>query len=174
MNSPGFCSDFGPGGPFLGGRKRGRGDTRAAIIALLAEQPMHGYQIMRELGQRSGGEWRPSPGSVYPTLQQLEDEELVEQQADTGKRIFALTAVGRTLAEQATGEAPWEQVDAEAGDDSSALHDLAHQVLGATEQVVRAGTPAQVRQARALLKETRRGLYRLLAEADEDEAAPTA
>ena len=178
MNSPGFGSGFGPGfgagGPFLGGRKRGRGDTRAAIIALLAEQPMHGYQIMRELGQRSGGEWRPSPGSVYPTLQQLEDEELVEQQAGTGKRIFALTAAGRTLAEQATGEAPWEQVDAGAGDDSSALRDLTYQVLGASKQVVRAGTPEQVRQARALLKETRRGLYRLLGEVDEDEAAPTA
>ena len=175
MNSPGFGSGFGPGGPFLGGRKRGRGDTRAAIIALLAEQPMHGYQIMRELGQRSGGEWRPSPGSVYPTLQQLEDEGLVEpQEGAAGKRVFALTAEGRTLAEQATGDAPWEQAAAEADDDISALRDLVFQVMGATKQVVHAGTPEQVRQARALLKETRKGLYRLLAEDDEDEVAPTA
>ena len=82
---------------FLGrGPRAGRGDVRAAILALLAEQPMHGYQIMRELGERSGGVWRPSPGSIYPTLQQLEDEELVRPETgDGGRRVFALTDAGR-------------------------------------------------------------------------------
>ena len=82
---------------FLGrGPRAGRGDVRAAILALLAEEPMHGYQIMRELGERSGGVWRPSPGSIYPTLQQLEDEELVRPETgDGGRRVFALTDAGR-------------------------------------------------------------------------------
>ncbi len=67
---------FGPGGPRRGGRAR-RGDVRAAILALLGETPMHGYQIIQELETRSNGLWRPSPGSVYPTLQLFVDEGLV-------------------------------------------------------------------------------------------------
>lgn len=158
---------FGPGGPF-GGRKRSRGDIRAAILALLAEAPMHGYQIMRELTERSEGAWRPSPGSVYPTLQQLEDEGLVQpQESEAGKRVFALTAAGRELAGQAPGRKPWEEAAAEADDDAGAIRDLVFQVLAATRQVVHAGTPEQVAAARTLLKETRRSLYRLLAEDEE-------
>lgn len=131
---------------------------------------MHGYQIMRELTERSEGAWRPSPGSVYPTLQQLEDEGLVEpQQSEAGKRVFGLTEAGREQAAQATGQAPWEEAAAEADDDYGAIRDLVFQVMGATRQVVHAGTPEQVAAARALLKETRRSLYRLLAEDDEAE-----
>ena len=90
---------------FLGrGPRAGRGDVRAAILALLAEQPMHGYQIMRELGERSGGVWRPSPGSIYPTLQQLEDEELVRPETgDAGRRVFALTEAGQEAQKAAAG-----------------------------------------------------------------------
>ena len=88
---------YGPGYAF--GRRAGRGDIRAAILALLAEQPMHGYQIIQELTERTGGVWRPSPGSVYPTLQQLEDEELVRETAsDSGKRVYELTDAGREQA----------------------------------------------------------------------------
>src|SRR5256714_3896307 len=88
---------FGP--PFPGGgRRAGRGDIRAAILALLTEQPMHGYQIMRELRDRSGGAWRVSPGSVYPTLSQLEDEELIRAEQQGGKRVFSLTESGTTEA----------------------------------------------------------------------------
>ena len=83
------------GGPMFGrGPKVGRGDVRAAIIALLAEEPMHGYQIITELTERSGGVWRPSPGSVYPTLQVMEDQGLVTADKSEGRRVFSLTAEG--------------------------------------------------------------------------------
>ncbi len=88
---------FGPGfGPAMFGRgpKRGRGDVRAAIIALLAEEPMHGYQIITEIAERSGGVWHPSPGSVYPTLQALEDQGLVTADQAAGRRVFSLTDEG--------------------------------------------------------------------------------
>ena len=105
----GFGSGFGP--PMFGrGPKRGRGDVRAAIIALLAEEPMHGYQIITELTERSGGVWRPSPGSVYPTLQALEDQGLVTADKAEGRRVFSLTDEGRAEAEAAgDGPAPWER-----------------------------------------------------------------
>src|SRR4051794_31548510 len=86
--------------------RAGRGDIRAAILALLAEQPMHGYQIMRELRDRSGGAWRVSPGSVYPTLSQLEDEELIRAEQAGGKRVFTLTEAGKAEAEQVASAAP--------------------------------------------------------------------
>src|ERR1700731_1843201 len=107
---------FAPGFPFRPSfRRAGRGDIRAAILALLAEQPMHGYQIIQELTERSGGAWRPSPGSVYPTLQQLEDEGLVRAvQTEAGRRVHELTEAGRAEA-AATGResAPWEDAAGE-------------------------------------------------------------
>ena len=152
---------FGPGYGF--GRRAGRGDIRAAILALLAEQPMHGYQIIQELAERTGGVWRPSPGSVYPTLQQLEDEELVRESAsESGKRVYELTDAGREQA--AAAPAPWSAVAEESDDQLVALHDLAHQVIAATRQVARAGTTAQLEAAQAVLRDARRSLYRLLAE----------
>ena len=155
---------FGPGYAF--GRRAGRGDIRAAILALLAEQPMHGYQIIQELAERTGGMWRPSPGSVYPTLQQLEDEELVRETASTsGKRVYELTDTGREQA--ATTPAPWTAVAGESEDALVALRELAFQVLGATRQVAHAGTAAQLEAAQAVLRDARRSLYRLLAEEDE-------
>src|SRR4051795_11741623 len=113
--------NYGYGGQFFRGARRGRGDIRAAILALLSEEPMHGYQIIRELSERSGGVWRPSPGSVYPTLQQLEDEELVRPETgDGGRRVFTLTDAGREAQSAAAGgPAPWEEVGAEG--DASAL-----------------------------------------------------
>ena len=90
----GFPGDFAMGGrgPFSGGRaKVSRGAVRTAVLLLLAEQPMHGYQIMQELSERSGGVWRPSPGSIYPTLQQLADQGLVETEDSAGKKIYHLT-----------------------------------------------------------------------------------
>jgi DNA-binding PadR family transcriptional regulator len=155
---------FGPGQAF--GRRAGRGDIRAAILALLVEEPMHGYQIIQELAERTGGVWRPSPGSVYPTLQQLEDEELVcETASESGKRVYALTDAGR---EQAAGApAPWTAVAGESESELMTLRDLAHQVLAATRQVAHAGTAAQIEAAQVVLRDARKALYRLLAE-DED------
>ena len=85
-------------GHFGAGRRAGRGDIRAAILALLAEAPKHGYQIIREIAERSEGAWTPSPGSVYPTLQQLTDEGLVRSDETEGKRVYELTEEGRTSA----------------------------------------------------------------------------
>jgi DNA-binding PadR family transcriptional regulator len=155
-------SGFGPGGPF-GGHKARRGDIRAAILALLAEAPMHGYQIIQELSERTDGVWRPSPGSVYPTLQQLEDEELISPtESETGKRVFALTDAGREAA--ATNPAPWEAVAGEADDALVNLRELAMQVMAATRQVASAGSAAQLEAAQTILRDARKALYRLLAD----------
>jgi DNA-binding PadR family transcriptional regulator len=145
------------------GRRAGRGDIRTAILALLAEQPMHGYQIIQELTERTGGVWQPSPGSVYPTLQQLEDEDLVRETAsESGKRVYALTEPGREQA--ASSPAPWSAVAGESEDALVALRDLAHQVLAASRQVAHAGTTAQLEAAQAVLRDARRSLYRILSE----------
>ncbi len=155
---------FGPGTAF--GRRAGRGDIRAAILALLVEEPMHGYQIIQELAERTGGVWRPSPGSVYPTLQQLEDEELVRETAsESGKRVYELTDAGREQA--ASTPAPWTAVAGENESELVALRDLAHQVLAATRQVAHAGSASQIEAAQAVLRDARRALYRLLAEDEE-------
>jgi len=154
---------FGPGYAF--GRRAGRGDIRAAILVLLAEEPMHGYQIIQELAERTGGVWRPSPGSVYPTLQQLEDEELVRETAsDSGKRVYELTDAGREQA--ASTEAPWNAVAGESEDALVGLRDLGFQVLAATRQVAHAGTTEQIEAAQSVLRDARRALYRLLADED--------
>jgi len=150
-----------------GGGRMAKGDVRAAILALLAEQPMHGYQIIREIGERSDGAWTPSPGSVYPTLQQLTDEELVRSTETDGKRVYELTDAGRTQAQSRSGALPWEQAAGEADDDLVALRDLAFQVMAATRQVVHAGSKEQLAAAQEILRGARKGLYRLLAEDDE-------
>ena len=129
--------------------RAGRGDIRAAILALLAEQPMHGYQIMRELRDRSGGAWRVSPGSVYPTLSQLEDEELIQAEQQGGKRVFSLTESGTTEAAAAPSE-PWAEVASDVPPAIVELRDLIYQVRAATRQVVHAGIrPAAYRCRRA-------------------------
>ncbi|WP_205698956.1 PadR family transcriptional regulator [Conexibacter sp. SYSU D00693] len=163
---------FGPsGGPERWGRgpRAARGDVRAGILALLAEEPMHGYQVMRELTERSGGAWRPSPGSVYPTLQQLQDEGLVRsEEAEGGRKVFHLTDEGRPAAEGAVHpQAPWDAVKAAEGGDASDLRDVVGGLLGATRQIAFGGTPEQVAKAREVLVEARKRLYRILAD-DED------
>jgi DNA-binding PadR family transcriptional regulator len=163
---PGFGrhGGFGPG--FGRGPKARRGDVRAAILALLAEEPMHGYQIITELIDRSGGVWRPSPGSVYPTLSALEDQGLVTADASAGRRVFSLTPEGRTEAEAAgDGPTPWE----EAADGDRSVVDLMNlmvQVMKATKQVAQAGTPGQVRTVGEILTDTRRKIYLVLADGD--------
>jgi DNA-binding PadR family transcriptional regulator len=152
---------------FLGrGPRASRGDIRAAILALLAEEPMHGYQIMQELSERSGGVWRPSPGSVYPTLQLLQDEGLVRgEDAEGGRRLFHLTDEGQAAAQAAAGgRAPWEAVGASRDEPALELRDLMFGLMSAARQVVHSGTTEQVAQAKEILKDARRRLYKVLAE----------
>lgn len=154
------------GPPFGGGRPRPRrGDVRSAVLRLLAEQPMHGYQIITELAQRSGGAWRPSPGSVYPTLQQLEDEGLVTANQQDGRRTFSLTDAGRAEVEgMADRRAPWEELADEDGHTARSLRAAAAQTMAAVVQVAAAGDERQLTEAERLLTETRKSLYRLLAD----------
>src|SRR5690349_3208445 len=100
----------GPFGPFGRGRRARRGDIRTAALLLLAEEPRNGYQIMQELEERSGGAWRPSPGSVYPALAQLEDEGLVRVEEVDGRKTYALTDAGRAYVQERKLGAPWEQL----------------------------------------------------------------
>ncbi len=164
---------WGFGRGFGRGQKVGRGDVRAAILALLAEEPMHGYQIITELTERSGGEWRPSPGSVYPTLQALEDQGLVTADKSEGRRVFSLTSEGRTEAEAAgDGPAPWEVASRGANRSLVDLRGLMAEVAAATMQVARAGSESQVKSVADILAETRRRIYLILAEGSPSTDAP--
>jgi DNA-binding PadR family transcriptional regulator len=180
----GAFGPFGPGRPPMppgpwgfGGRgrgRRGRGDVRAAILALLAERPMHGYEMIQELEARTGGVWRPSPGSVYPTLQLLEDEGLIVGEEAEGRRRFTLTDAGRAEAER-QGQTPWEQVTAGVAPAAWSLRDAIGQIVQASWSVAQAGTEAQQAKALEILNDSRRRLYALLAEGDQaepDEAEP--
>jgi DNA-binding PadR family transcriptional regulator len=163
MHGPAGFGGF--GGPLGPGRRAGRGDMRAAILALLAEEPMHGYQIIQVISERSGGNWTPSPGSVYPTLQQLEDEGLIEPAAsESGRRVFTLTQAGKEAQTADTTPAPWEGAADGADNDLVELRDLVHQVLAATRQVAQAGTQTQIKGAQDVLRTARKSIYKLLAE----------
>lgn len=154
-------------GPFGGrGPKVRRGDVRSAALVLLAEQPRNGYQIIQEIAERSDGYWKPSSGSVYPALQQLEDEGLVEVDTQEGRRTFRLTEAGRTYVEEHKAElgAPWEAMKADVDDSSVELHTLLGQVAMAVVQVYQAASPAQLQQARQVLIDARRSMYQILAE----------
>ena len=164
---------WGMPGPFGGGRgpRARRGDVRAALLVLLAEEPRNGYGLMQEIERRSDGVWRPSPGSVYPALQQLEDEGLIRAEERDGGRVFTLTDEGRThVAEHDLG-APWEAVRDDMGHGIQELRGLIAQVAAAAWQVTQAGTEAQAAEAKRILTETRKSLYRLLAEDDEGDSA---
>ena len=163
---------WGPGGPRgWRGPKARRGDVRAAILAVLAEQPMNGYQIIQEIAERSGGVWKPSPGSIYPTLQQLEDEGLVTADAESGRRTFTLTDEGRSYVSEHADEvaAPWEAMSAGAEQDESGFKPLIGQTAAAMWQILSTGTPEQQARARDAINELRRTLYGILAEDDPDQ-----
>jgi DNA-binding PadR family transcriptional regulator len=163
---------WGRGGPFGGGggggRGRGRrrrGDVRAALLLLLAEEARNGYQLMQTIEERSGGRWRPSPGSVYPALAQLEDEGLVKAVERDGAKLFEITDAGREHVAKAHGQtAPWEMEDDPAFETLAELRSLVHQIAMAAGQVVHAGDEAQIARARDTLTDTRRRLYRILAD----------
>ena len=144
--------------------RAGRGMMEPAILAALSERPMHGYEVISYIEKRSQGFWRPSPGSVYPTLTLLEEEGLVTAEEVDGKRRFTLTEAGRTEAESREGAPPWETLGADP--EVFALREVLGSTMAAVQQVFRAGTPAQQAKAVDLLTETRRKLYEILA-ADE-------
>jgi len=141
--------------------RMGRGDVRAAVLAILAERPMHGYQIMAEIEERSGGAWKPSPGSVYPTLQLLADEGLILSEESNGRKTYSLTPEGRLVADTAD-TAPWEAQEARGR--HGALPKAGIDLAQAVAQVGRTGKPAQVNEAVAVLDEARRKLYSILAQ----------
>jgi DNA-binding PadR family transcriptional regulator len=150
----------GPGGP----RAR-RGDVRAALLVLLAEEPRNGYQLMQAIEERSDGAWRPSPGSVYPTLQQLEDEGLVTTAERDGQRVFEITDAGREQVAERPDNAPdpWDAVTGGGPAGARELMKRVRDVASASAEVVRAGDEQQVQQASQLLSDTHRSLYRILA-----------
>ena len=168
---PGPPGPWGFGGRRRGRGRRGRGDVRAAILALLAERPMHGYEMIQELEARTGGVWRPSPGSVYPTLQLLEDEDLITGEEGEGRRRFTLTDAGRAEAERQSQQSPWEEVTAGVAPMAWNLRDAMGQIAQAFWSVANAGSEAQQARALGVLKDTRRQLYAILAEGDQPEPA---
>ena len=144
-----------------------RGEIRPLILAALSSRPMHGYEVIQELETQSGGRWRPSAGSVYPTLQQLADEGLATSEEIDGRRTYTLTDAGKAAAAALGTRTQWTDGD---GDRDGDLGYVVRQLAGAAMQVQRVGSPAARREAGRVLTEARASLYRLLA----DDGAPTA
>ncbi|HRI98580.1 MAG TPA: PadR family transcriptional regulator, partial [Nocardioides sp.] len=153
-----------------------RGDVRAAILDVLrvAEsggEPVNGYQVIQQISERSNGSWRPSPGSVYPTIQQLQDEGLVETDDERGRKTLALTDEGRQYVADHADELAtvWRPFERQARDEESSFSGLKPeigQVMGAVWQIVTSGSESQQRAAIDVLVETRRKLYGILADGD--------
>ena len=170
-----FGGPGGPGGPGPhsrgrrhGGRSRaGRGDVRITVLILLDEGPANGYQLMQEIEQRTKGAWKPSSGSVYPALQQLEDEGIVQTTEGEGRKMFALTDEGRTYVREHRAEwtAPWEGVEEEEGpsEEATRIRDVIAQLAMAYMQVIQVGTETQRAEASRVLVGARQALYRILA-----------
>lgn len=153
--------------PWAGGRRARRGDIRWALLLGLLDGPAHGYELIGRLEARTGGMWRPSAGSVYPTLQMLEDEGLVAGRDENGKRIFDLTEAGRTEANAAReriGQAgPWAGAAGGAGGGHFELRKGMKGLVLAVRQAAVAGDESQVRAAAAVINEARQRIYRILA-----------
>jgi DNA-binding PadR family transcriptional regulator len=165
---------FGMRGPGGRGMRVRKGDVRAAILDLLAEGGQwNGYQLIQEIAGRTSGVWRPSAGSVYPALQQLEDEGLIAPEGEGRRRMYSLTDAGREYADEHGDElnASWDAAAGMTDEDAFEFHDLIRQVMMAVMEVRRAGSAEQVGQARDVLAQARRSLYRILAE-DAADSAP--
>jgi DNA-binding PadR family transcriptional regulator len=170
---PGFGPNFGPG---VGvriwrrdGRGRGRrGDVRAAILLLLAERPMHGYEMIQQIAERSNGLWRPSPGSVYPTLQLLVDEDLIaasETHGNNGKKLFELTEEGRAAAEKVETP-PWEEIAEGVEPGQVSLGSAVSQLWSAVAQSLHVATAEQQQRIVGILNDARREIYTILGETE--------
>jgi DNA-binding PadR family transcriptional regulator len=177
----GFGGGFGPGGPGFGfgpggrgGRRGGprgggrgrRGDVRAAILTLLTERPMHGYEMIQEINERSQQLWKPSPGSVYPTLQLLVDEGLIVSTESGGsKKLFELTDDGRAAAEKIE-TAPWDEITQDADPGAVNLRSAVGQLMGAVAQSAHAASPDQQQRVVDIVNNARREIYQILGEAE--------
>jgi DNA-binding PadR family transcriptional regulator len=164
-----FPPGFGPFGGGHHGRGRGRsrrGNVRAAILALLSERPMHGYEMIQELDSRTGGVWRPSPGSIYPTLQLLEDEGLISSEAVDGRKRFTLTEAGQTEATAAAADAPWRELSEETVANGKDTREAVFGIMNALRQIGLSGDRDDWQRAVEVLNETKRKLYAILAEGE--------
>ena len=153
----------GPGRP-RGGRNK-RGDIRTALLTVLTEGPGHGYDIMQRVEEKTGGAWRPSPGSVYPTLQLLGDEGFVIAIERDGKRVFEITEAGTAEATrrlEEAGGAPWDLTDDGVG--PWQVKESMGLLFLAAKQVSMAGSTEQLQQAVSILAEARKKLYLLLSQ----------
>ena len=151
------------GGPGRGGRGR-RGDVRAAILVLLAERPMHGYEMIQQIAERSNGIWRPSPGSVYPTLQLLDDEGLITASEPEGsKKLYELTEEGRAAAEKVETP-PWDQIAEGVDPGHINLRAAVGQLFGAVAQAAHAANADQQQRIVDIVNNARREIYGILGE----------
>jgi DNA-binding PadR family transcriptional regulator len=164
---------FGPGGP-RGGRRGGprgggrsrRGDVRAAILKLLTDRPMHGYEMIQEIAERSQQLWKPSPGSVYPTLQLLVDEGLiVATESDGSKKLFELTDDGRAAADKIE-TAPWDEITEGADPGAVSLRSAVGQLMGAVAQSAHAASAEQQQRIVDIVNNARREIYQILGESE--------
>src|SRR5579863_1789847 len=149
-----------------GGRRMRRGDIRTALLTALEDGPAHGYEIINRLEERSGGMWRPSPGSVYPTLQLFEDEGLVRSEERDGKRVYELTDAGRAEAADRVarfGDSPWDDDSASVTEFQGLMRSAVH-LLTAAKQIARTGDPSQMERATTAIRATGKELYKILAE----------
>lgn len=146
------------------GVRAGRGEVRAAVLALVAERPMHGYQIIREIEERTEGNWKPSAGSVYPTLQLLADEGLISAEESEGRKVYSLTEAGRAVVSETDTSAPWESTDPTSPRGAVALPKAGFELAQAAAQVGRTGSQKQVQEAVKVIDEARRRLYTILAQ----------
>ena len=169
---PGPGPAHGPGPGFGHGFGRGRGkggrrvNVRAALLALLAERPMHGYEMIKELDARTGGMWKPSPGSVYPTLQLLEDEGLIASEESGGRKRFTLTDAGREESATAAANPPWQEFSDETVSNGHDTREAVFGIMNALRQIGSEGSPEQWQRAVTVLTETKRKLYGILAEGE--------
>jgi DNA-binding PadR family transcriptional regulator len=148
-----------------GGRMR-RGDIRTAVLAVLAEEPGHGYDVIQRLEEKTAGAWRPSPGSVYPTLQLLEDEGLVRSVERDSKRVYEITDLGRSESTRRVDEAggtPWDLAGRD-DDRIGELRDAGRQLLIAAKQVSASNDSQRLERTIAILKRARKEIYTMLAE----------
>ena len=181
----GDFAPWGPGGPHRehgpgrrgphahgpGSRRGRRGDIRNAILTLLVEKPRHGYEIISEIAERSGGFWRPSPGSIYPTLQLLADEGLVISKDESGKKLFELTDEGRAAAEKQDQTPPWDHIAQEVDPNEVSLRQAGGTLIAAVIQLSQAGTTSQKARAIDVLNEARRAIYGILGEVEPTKSA---